>query len=85
MCGIVLCFNKSQQQICVWAISVKGALPPQPPCVCPCSQVWKHGLANRFLEHPTVLNFLDQIMNAALTCYTALVTQQYQIILRTHS
>jgi len=24
MCGIVLFFNKCQQQICVWAISVKG-------------------------------------------------------------
>jgi len=46
MCGIVLCFNKCQQQICVEAISVKGgALAPSSPLRAPClSQKydWRH-------------------------------------------
>jgi len=35
MCGIVLCFNKYQQQICVQAISVEGGdLAPSAPPAC---------------------------------------------------
>ena len=35
MCGILSCFNKCQQHICVQAISVEGGLqPPQPLAAC---------------------------------------------------